>query len=46
MTDTTLVLGDIVTMDPGCPRAQALAVAGGRIVAVGTAEQARAALGA
>jgi hypothetical protein len=46
VTDTTLVLGDIVTMDPGCPRAQALAVAGGRIVAVGTAEQARAALGA
>lgn len=45
MNDTTLVLGDIVTMDRERPRAQALAVAGGRIVGVGTVEQARAALG-
>jgi predicted amidohydrolase YtcJ len=41
-----LVTGDIVTMDPARPRAQALAVRGGRIVAVGTREEARAALGA
>lgn len=40
-----LVIGDIVTMDPARPRAQALAVHGGRIVAVGTREEARAALG-
>lgn len=44
--DTTLVLGDIVTMDPGCPRATAMALRGDRIVAVGTPEAARAALGA
>ena len=43
--DQVLVTGDIVTMDPARPRAQALAVQGGRIVAVGTREQALAALG-
>ncbi|MER5173809.1 amidohydrolase [Thioclava kandeliae] len=31
-----LLNADIVTMDPGAPRAQALAIADGRIVAVGT----------
>ncbi len=40
-----LVTGDIVTMDPARPRAQAMAVHGGRIVAVGTRDEARAALG-
>ncbi|MDP3251831.1 MAG: amidohydrolase family protein, partial [Hydrogenophaga sp.] len=43
--EQVLVTGDIVTMDPARPRAQALAVSGGRIVAVGTADEARAALG-
>lgn len=41
-----LVTGDIVTMDPARPRAQALAVRAGRIVAVGAESDARAALGA
>ncbi|WP_288253066.1 amidohydrolase [uncultured Hydrogenophaga sp.] len=40
-----LVTGDIVTMDPARPRAQAFAVQGRRIVAVGTRDEARAALG-
>ncbi len=40
-----LVRGDIVTMDPARPRAEAMAVRGGRIVAVGSADEARAALG-
>ena len=40
-----LVTGDIVTMDPARPRAQAFAVHGGRIVAIGTRDEARAALG-
>lgn len=44
--EQVLVTGDIVTMDPARPRAEALAVQGGRIVAVGTREEARAALGA
>jgi predicted amidohydrolase YtcJ len=43
--DAVLVRGDIVTMDPACPRAAAFAARGGRIVAVGSVEQARAALG-
>lgn len=42
----SLVLGRIVTMDPARPRAEAMAVRDGRIVAVGSASQARAALGA
>ena len=44
--DALLVHGDIVTMDPACPRAEAMAVRAGRIVAVGSAAAARAALGA
>ena len=44
--EQVLVTGDIVMMDPARPRAEALAVQGGRIVAVGTREEARAALGA
>ena len=44
--EQVLVTGDTVTMDPARPRAEALAVQGGRIVAVGTREEARAALGA
>ena len=40
-----LVTGDIITMDPARPRAEAFAVRGGRIVAVGSREEARAALG-
>jgi len=43
--DQLLVTGDIVTMDPARPRAQAFAVQGRRIVAVGTRDEARAALG-
>jgi predicted amidohydrolase YtcJ len=43
--EQVLVTGDIVTMDPAKPRAAAMAVHGGRIVAVGTREEARAALG-
>lgn len=43
--EQVLVTGDIVTMDPARPRAQAFAVHGGRIVAVGTRDEARAALG-
>ena len=42
--EQVLVTGDIVTMDPARPRAQAFAVHGGRIVAVGTRDEARAAL--
>lgn len=38
------VTGSIVTMDPGRPRAEAMAVLGGRIVAVGTRAEALAAL--
>ena len=41
----SLVLGDLITMDTQRPRAQAMAVRDGRIVAVGTEAQARAALG-
>lgn len=44
--DTTLITGDIVTMDPSCPRAQALGLIGERIVAVGSRNDVRAALGA
>lgn len=44
--DTTLVHGDIVTMDPQNPRARAMALHGDRIVAVGSPEAARSALGA
>ncbi len=42
----SLVLGSIVTMDPQRPRAEAMAVQDGRILAVGTESEARAALGA
>ena len=41
-----VVEGDIVTMDPARPRAQAMAVRDGRILAVGSVEDARAAAGA
>lgn len=43
--DTTLVRGDIVTMDGDCPRAEAMALRGDRLVAVGTLDAVRAALG-
>lgn len=42
----TVVRGRLVTMDPARPRTEAMAVRGGRIVAVGTLEEARAAAGA
>jgi predicted amidohydrolase YtcJ len=45
-SNALLVRGDIITMDPACPRAEAMAVRDGRIVAAGSLEQARAALGA
>lgn len=40
-----LVRGDIVTMDPQRPRAEAMAIRAGRIVAVGSLAEARAAAG-
>ncbi|TFY97441.1 amidohydrolase [Ramlibacter rhizophilus] len=40
-----VVEGDIVTMDPARPRAQALAVRGGRLLAVGSRQEAEAAAG-
>ena len=43
--EQVLVTGDIVTMDPARPRAEAMAVQAGRIVAVGTRDEAKAALG-
>lgn len=45
MQGSLVVAGDIVTMDPARPRVQAMAVHGGRIVAVGTEAEAHAALG-
>ncbi len=39
-----VVVGNVVTMDPARPRAEAIAVDGGRIVAVGTRDEAVAAL--
>ena len=45
MHEDVLVVGDLVTMDPARPRAQALAARDGRILAVGTLDEARAALG-
>ena len=39
-----LVLGDVITMDPGRPRAEAIAIADGRVLAVGSREEAAAAL--
>lgn len=41
----SLVIGSLVTMDPQQPRAEAMAVRDGRILAVGTESEARAALG-
>jgi predicted amidohydrolase YtcJ len=41
--DDLLVTGDVLTMDPARPRAQALAVRGSTIVAVGSIDDARAA---
>src|SRR5437764_3852076 len=37
--------GDVVTMDPSCPRAEAVGVRQGRIVALGTPGEVRAAMG-
>ncbi|WP_439588722.1 amidohydrolase [Hydrogenophaga sp.] len=42
---TLVVEGDIITMDAARPRAQAMAVRDGRIVAVGSPDEARAAAG-
>ncbi|MEV7009845.1 amidohydrolase family protein [Streptosporangium sp. NPDC051022] len=42
--DRILVGADVVTMDPARPSARALGIRGGRIAAVGTAEEVRAAL--
>ncbi|HWI74537.1 MAG TPA: amidohydrolase family protein, partial [Baekduia sp.] len=39
-----LVTGDIITMDPGRPRVEAIAIAGGRVVATGGRAEAAAAL--
>lgn len=43
MTDRILRAGTVITMDPSQPRAEAVAVSDGRIVAVGSMEQCRAA---
>ena len=43
-TDQILTAGTIITMDAAVPRAEAVAVSDGRIVAVGSLEQCRAAL--
>lgn len=40
-----VLAGDLITMDPARPRAAAMAVVGGRIAAVGTLDEARAAAG-
>jgi len=37
-----VILGDVITMNPEAPRAEALAARGGRVVAVGSADEARA----
>jgi predicted amidohydrolase YtcJ len=42
--DPRIVLGNVVTMDPARPRAEAFAVLDGRVVAVGSREEATAAL--
>ena len=44
MADLVLLAGTVITMDDATPRAQAVAVSGGRIVAVGSLEDCRAAL--
>lgn len=44
MTDKILTAGSIITMDEDHPRAQAVAVSGDTVVAVGTLEECRAAL--
>ena len=44
VSETTLVRGDIVTMDAAMPRAEAMALRGDRIVAVGMLDAVRAAL--
>jgi predicted amidohydrolase YtcJ len=44
MTDMILTAGTIITMDPARPRAAAVAVSGGRIVAVGSVAECQAAL--
>lgn len=44
MTDRILKAATVITMDPGTPRAEAVAVSGGTITAVGTLDQCRAAV--
>lgn len=44
MADLILTAGTVITMDEAVPRAAAVAVSGGRIVAVGSVNQCRAAL--
>jgi predicted amidohydrolase YtcJ len=44
MSGQRVVVGNVVTMDPARPRAEAIAADGGRIVAVGTRDEAVAAL--
>ncbi|QJW83827.1 amidohydrolase family protein [Ramlibacter terrae] len=45
MGKTFIVEGDIVTMDPARPRARAMAVRDGRVVAVGSVDEAHTAVG-
>ena len=44
MTDRILTAGTVITMDAARPRAEAVAVSGGRITAVGSRDECRAAL--
>ena len=44
--DLVLLGGSVVTVDPACPRAEAVAVAAGRIVAVGSDRDVRELIGA
>jgi len=44
LTEAKVVVGNVITMDPACPRAEAIAIDDGTVVAVGTVEEASAAL--
>jgi len=44
MSDRILKAGTVITMDPGLPRAEAVAICGGRIKAVGSVDECREAL--
>lgn len=39
--EASIVTGDLITMNPACPRAQAMGIVGGRIVCIGTQGEVR-----